>query len=65
MSDVKDLKQRFLKVYSSLPIGTRKEIILVLKEHGPVTWQSAYIEVDNDTKLGAEILKKLGELKII
>lgn len=65
MSGTKDLKQRFLKVYASLPLGARKEIILVLKEQGPVTWQSAYIEVDNDTKLGMEILKKLEELKII
>lgn len=65
MSDAKDLKQKFLKVYASLPIGTRREIILVLKEEGPITWGSAYIEVDNDTKLGTEILKKLEELKII
>ncbi|MEK7540810.1 MAG: hypothetical protein AAB529_01025 [Patescibacteria group bacterium] len=61
----KDKKTRFLEVYASLPINLRDEIILVLKDRGPITWNVAYFEVKNDTKLGEEILSRLDELKII
>lgn len=65
-----DLKTRFLKVYTSLPLGVRKEIVLVLEEPverpiGPMTWGAAYIEVENDTELSKRILEKLADLQII
>lgn len=59
------LKERFLKIYANLPINLRDEIILVLPEKGPITWNIAYLEIKEDTKLGEEILKKLEELGII
>lgn len=55
---------KFLKIYANLPINLRGEIILVLP-NGPITWNVAYLEINNNTKLGGEILKKLVELKII
>ena len=61
----KDKKTRFLEVYVNLPINLRDEIILVLKDKGPITWNVVYFEVKNDTKLGEEILSRLDELKII
>lgn len=61
----KSPKSRFYRVYANLPINLRKEIISVLPQKGPVTWNVAYLEVENDTELGKEILKKLDELKII
>ena len=57
-------KERFLKVYANLPLGIREEIILVL-EGKPITWNAAYLEVNNDTKNAQEILRKLEELKIL
>lgn len=60
----KTIKERFLKIYANLPLGVREEIILVL-EGKPITWNVAYLEVNNDTKYSKEILKKLEELKII
>lgn len=64
-----DLKTRFLRVYSSLPLGVRREIILVLDPGegvtGPITWEVAYIEVDNDTPLSKTILEKLAKLDFI
>lgn len=59
------LKERFLKIYANLPINIRDEIILVLPNKGPITWNIAYLEIKQDTKLGEEILKKLEELGII
>jgi len=58
-------KDRFLKVYSNLPINLRNEVILVLLDEGPITWNVAFLEINNETELGETILKKLIELKII
>lgn len=57
-------KERFLKVYANLPMNLRGEVILVV-ENQPISWNVAYIEVSNDTKLGETILEKLEALKII
>lgn len=58
-------KQKFYKVFANLPINLREEIILVVAGKGPITWQVAFLEVDNDTEIGNIILKKLSDLKII
>lgn len=58
-------KARFLKIYANLPINLRNDIILVLDKKGPITWNVAYIEINNQTKLGDKIFKKLVKLKII
>lgn len=57
-------KERFLKIYANLPLGVREEIILIF-EGKPLTWNAAYLEVNNNTKHSQEILKKLEELKIL
>lgn len=58
-------RERFLKIYANLPIKAREEIICVLDEKGPITWNVAYLEIKNNTELGQKILRKLEELKII
>ena len=58
-------REEFLKVYSNLPINLRKEVILVLDDNGPISWEVAYLEINNKTQLGEKILKKLADLKII
>lgn len=63
--DKEDAKERFYKVYANLPLNLREEVILVLPQHGPITWNVAYLEIDNNTALGQNIVEKLSELKII
>ena len=58
-------KDRFIKVYSNLPINLRNEVILVLSDKGPITWNVAFLEINNETELGKIILEELIELKII
>ena len=58
-------KQRFLKVYSNLPLGVRKEIILVLDDGRPITWDVAFVEVQADTPLSKTILESFEKLKFI
>lgn len=59
-----DNKAKFLKIYANLPISLRGEIILVLDEE-PYTWNAAYLEVSEDSKLSKKILSKLEILEII
>ena len=58
-------KDRFLKVYSNLPINLRNKVILVLPDKGPITWNVAFLEINNETELGKVIIDRLIELKII
>jgi len=57
-------KERFLKIYSNLPLELRKEIILVLDKE-PITWNVAFVEISNNTEKSSIILKKLESLGII
>jgi hypothetical protein len=57
-------KDDFLRVYANLPIDVRKEIILVV-DNQPITWNVAFEEINNDTKTGSVILKKLIEMEFI
>ncbi|OIO49625.1 MAG: hypothetical protein CO042_01725 [Parcubacteria group bacterium CG_4_9_14_0_2_um_filter_41_8] len=58
-------KEKFLKIYANLPLGIRQEIILVLDDKRTMTWDAAFVEVDNDTELSKIILEKLERLQII
>ncbi len=62
---MEDYKARFFKIYANLPLSAREEIIYVLPEKGPITWNVAYLEINNKTQFGEEILKKLVEFKFI
>lgn len=59
-----DKKSEFLQIYANLPLNIRTEIIAVV-DGEPVTWNSAKIEIENDTAKGLEILKQLEDLGII
>ena len=67
MSEVKKLgnREKFLKIYANLPISVKQEIILVLDNIGPITWNAAFVEVNADTKIRKIILEKLQRLEII
>jgi len=58
-------REKFLKIYADLPIGVRSEIIATLPETGPLTWNSAYVEVSQNTPLAEKILRELSEMEII
>lgn len=57
-------REKFLKIYANLPLGVRKEIILTLDDK-PITWDVAFIEINNNTKISKIILEKLKRLDII
>lgn len=51
-------KDRFYKVYNNLPLNLREEVIVVVKEDA-ITWRLAKLYIDENTKLGEEILERL------
>lgn len=59
------LKERFLRIYVNIPLGVRQEIILVLDDGRPITWNVAFIEITADTPISKKILEKLDALQII
>jgi len=61
----KNSKENFFKIYTNLPLGLRQEIILVLDDGRPITWDVAFIEVKEGTALSQIILDKLVKLEII
>ena len=55
---------RFQRVYANLPKKVRQGIIAVI-DGEPYTWESAYIEIINNTELGKRIYDKLIAMEII
>lgn len=60
----KDWKAAFRKVYANLPFAARDEIVAVVDE-APFTWNSARIEIENDTSIGKQILDMMVKLTIL
>ena len=57
-------KQKFFKIYANLPLSLREEIVVVINNE-PISWKVAKLYIDENTKLGDEILEKIDMLKII
>lgn len=61
---MEDKKAKFLKIYSNIPDRLREDIIVIV-DNKTYTWNTAYFEIKNDTKLGEKILKALEVINII
>lgn len=57
-------KERFYKIYNNLPLPLREEVVIVIDDE-PISWKVARLEIDNDTKLGEQILGKLEALGVL
>lgn len=60
-----DRKERFIRIYANVPLGVRQEIILVLEDGRPISWNVAFVEIESDTPLSKVIMEKLEKLQII
>lgn len=59
-----DWKAKFLEIYANLPAGERGKIVAVV-DNEFYTWNSAMIEIKQETPTGAKILETLKDLKIL
>ncbi len=58
------LKAQFIKVFASIPLPLRKEITAVVNDK-PITWEVAYLEVNNNGANAKVILKQLKEIGVL
>ena len=61
---MEDKREKFLKVYAEIPEGLRSDIMAVV-DGKTYTWDTAYLEVKDDTESGKKILKTLVTVGII
>lgn len=59
------LKEDFLKTYVNIPLSLRDDIVLILDDKRPISWDVAFFEIKNDTTLSNEILIGLKKLDLI
>lgn len=60
-----DKKAQFYKTYANIPLGLRNQIVVVLEDKEPLSWNAAKVEVDNDTDKVNEILEKLSQTGLL
>lgn len=58
-------KAQFNKTYANIPLGLRDEIVVIIGNNIPLSWNAAKIEIDNDTDKVDEILDKLSKLGLL
>lgn len=59
-----DKKAKFLRAYANVPEKLRDDIVIAIDQK-PYTWNTAYLEIKENTQLGQKILKTLAEMGII
>ena len=57
-------KAEFLKKYAEIPDSLRSDIIAVVDEK-TYTWNTAYLEIKDNTSLGQKILKALENIGLL
>lgn len=60
-----ELRIKFKKIFADLPEKVRREDIILVMNKEPYSWNAVYLEINNSTALGKEMLNKLKTLKII
>jgi len=53
-----DKRSEFLKIYPNVPEDLREDILVVI-DGKSYTWNTAYLEIKDNTELGKKILKAL------
>lgn len=64
MGDLEGLRSVFLKLYASVPDKLRDEIIAVVNGK-TYSWNAAFFEVNGNTPLGKDIIRKLEEIGLL
>ena len=61
---MEDKRAKFLKIYAGIPEEIRRDIVTVVDKK-PYNWDSAFIEIKEDTDLGKKILKTLESIELL
>ncbi|MFH0831252.1 MAG: hypothetical protein V1886_00060 [archaeon] len=64
IEEKRDKRAKFLNIFADIPERLRGDIIAVVDKK-PYTWNTAYLEIKNNTPLGREILKSLEATRLV
>ena len=64
MNNLENKREKFLRIFANVPENIRRNIIAVVDEK-TYTWNTAFLEIKDNTKLGKKILKTLMDTGII
>jgi hypothetical protein len=62
---MEDKRAKFIGIFANIPEKIREEDIIVVVDDKPFTWNSAVIEVKNDSEIGKKILKNLEKMGLL
>lgn len=62
---MEEKRAKFMQIFANIPEKIRGEDIIVVIDDKPFTWNTAMIEVKNNSELGKRIIKKLEKMEII
>jgi len=62
---MEDKRAKFMKIFANIPDKIRGEDIIVVIEDKPFTWNTAMIEIKNNTEIGKQIIKNLQIIGIL
>jgi len=62
--EYESLKAKFLKLFASVPLPLRNEIVAVV-DNQPVSWSAAYGEIKSDTDKAQIILTHLKQIGLL
>lgn len=62
---MQDKKEKFMRVFANVPDKIRGEDVIAVVDDKPFTWNTAMIEIKNDSELGKKILKLLEKLGVV
>jgi len=62
---MEEKRSKFMRIFANIPEKVRSEDIIAVVDNKPYTWNSAMIEVKNNSDIGKEIIKKLEKLGAI
>lgn len=58
-------KEKFMKIFANVPEKVRGEDVIAVVDDKPFTWNTAMIEIKNDSETSKKILKMLEKLGIV
>lgn len=58
-------REKFMRIFANVPDKIRGEDIIAVVDDKPFTWNTAMIEIKNNSELGKKLLNQLERMGII
>ena len=63
--EYEQFKAKFLALAANVPLSLREEIIAVVDDDKPITWNVAYAEVKYDSEYSREIIERMLQIGVL